>query len=335
MPPGHVIHTEGLQPFFERIERATEGALTFELLAGGAMGGGRAMLSLVRDGIVDSAIIIDLFVKRDLPASNTISELALLGEDTMIMNGAVNEFQLLECRACDNERARNDVKGLAFYSTPPFYLMCSTPVGSSADVEGLKVRAVGPFGFWVQAMSGVPVAITPAEIYEAMQRGQIDCTIGSLAWLTSYNLVDLVTDIIDLPMGTYHGGLAFNMNVHSWNALSGEHKDILRNALPELSRRIAVAYDRDAADARELAVEKGIHLHAPDPALQDLLSRHRRAEFERTVAKAQAEGVENARELAEIFAEKVETWSRLVADIDHDPDRYEQLLRERVFSKLD
>jgi hypothetical protein len=67
----------------------------------------------------------------------------------------------------------------------------------------------------------------------------------------------------------------------------------------------------------------------------DLLAAHREREFERVIAKAEEEGVENAREIAEGFTEKVDEWSRLVAEIDHDPDRYEELLRERVFSKLD
>jgi TRAP-type C4-dicarboxylate transport system substrate-binding protein len=335
LPAGHIIHTDGLQPYFEEITRATDGALTFELFPGGAMGGGKAMLSVVRDRIVDSAIIIDLYVKRDLPASSSITELALLGEDTMVMAGAVNELQLLDCDACEQERLRNDVVGLAYYATSPFYLMCNTPVETLADVEGLKVRAIGPWGFWVQAMGGVPVSLTSAEIYEALQRGQVDCTFGSPAWLTSYNLVDVVTDIVDLPMGTYHGAMVFDMNLDSWNDLSAEQRTIIKDGLPGLSRRIVESYDRDDATARELAVEKGIEWVTTDPAMKDLLAEHRQSEFERVVAKAEEEGVENARELAEKFAERVEEWSRLVAEIGHDPDRYEQLLRDRLFSRLD
>jgi TRAP-type C4-dicarboxylate transport system substrate-binding protein len=224
IPAGHVIHTAGLEPFFDHVEQATDGALTFELFPGGAMGGGKAMLSVVRDRIVDSALIIDIYIKRELPASNAISELALLGEDTMVMNGAVNEVQLLGCSACETERERNDVEGLAFNSTTRFYLMCSRPVGKLADIDGLKVRAIGPFGFWIEALGGAPVSLTSAEIYEGMQRGQIDCTVGSLAWLTSYNLIDVVTDIVDLPMGTYHGAMVFDMNVDTWEALSEEQR---------------------------------------------------------------------------------------------------------------
>jgi TRAP-type C4-dicarboxylate transport system substrate-binding protein len=335
LPAGHIIHTDGLQPLFEEIEGATDGALTYELFPGGAMGGGKAMLSVVRDRLVDSAIIIDLYVKRDLPASSSVAELALLGEDTMAMAGAVNELQLLDCAACEQERTRSNVVALAYYSTSPFYLMCNTPIERLADVEGLKVRAIGPFGIWVQALGGAPVSLTSAEIYEGMQRGQLDCTIGSAAWLQSYNLVDVVTDIVDLPMGTYHGGMVFDMNVDTWNALSDEQQAIIKGGLAGLARRVTEAYDRDDAMARELSAQKGITWHAPDPAMEDMLAAHRQAEFERVVAKAEGDGVGNARDIARSFVEKVKDWSRLVAEIEHDPDRFEELLRERVFSKLD
>jgi TRAP-type C4-dicarboxylate transport system substrate-binding protein len=335
LPAGHIVHTKGLQPFFEDVRSATDGALTFELFPGGAMGGGKAMLSVVRDRIVDSAIIIDSYVKRDLPASSTITELALLGADTMVMAAAANELQLLECQGCEEEREGNGIVGLALYSTSPFYLMCNTPVETLADIGGLKVRAIGPWGFWVQAMGGVPVSLTSAEIYEAMQRGQVDCTFGSRAWLTSYNLIDVVTDIVDLPMGTFHGAMVFDMNIDSWNTLSDGQRGVLREGLAGLVRDIVEAYDRDDAHARELAAEKGVTWHTPDPEMKDLLAAHRRKELDRVVAKAQEEGVENGRELAMAFAEKIEEWSRLVAEIDHDPDRYEQLLDERVFSNLD
>lgn len=335
IPGGHVIHTAGLLPFFEEISSATSGALAFELFPGGAMGGGKAMLSVVRDGVVDSAIVIDLYVKRDLPASNTISELAMLGEDTMAMNGAANEVQLLGCPACEADRARNNVKGLTFNSTTPFYLMCNKPVEHLGDVEGLKIRAVGPWGFWVQAMGGAPVSLTSAEIYEGMQRGQIDCTYGSLAWLTSYNLIDVVTDIVDLPVGTYHGAMVFNMNVDSWSRLSGEQRSIILDGLAGLSRRIVESYDEEAATARAMAVENGIRFHAPDQSMTDLLAAYRDGEPKRVIAKAEEAGVQDAGALAAQFKVKVEEWSRLVTDISHDPDRYEMLLSERVFSKLD
>lgn len=50
---------------FKGLEKASDGSLKFELFSGGAMGGGKAVLQIVRDRVTDSSIIIDAYVKRD------------------------------------------------------------------------------------------------------------------------------------------------------------------------------------------------------------------------------------------------------------------------------
>ncbi len=334
LPAPHLAHKSGLEPFFKRVEAETKGELTFELFPGGAMGGGKAMLSIVRDGIVDSSIIIDAYIKRDIPVSAAITEMAILGDNAMAMAGAANEMHLLDCPQCEAELKGNKVKPLAYYSTSSYMLMCTKPVESLADVKGLKIRATSAFGVWASAMGGTPVSITSSEIYEGMQRGQLDCTLGSPAWLKSYNLKDVVKSIVNLPMGSYFGALIYDMNAKTWKGLPMAQKKAIVKHLPKLVSDIVTKYKSDSDTAIANAAAAGVKLTAADPALLKLIAEHRKGEFARVSKKAAKAGIKNPEALLTTFFAKVDKWNKIVKSINGDPVKYQQALWDEVFSKL-
>lgn len=335
LPAPHLVHKHGLEPMFMELEKATNGSLKFELFSGGAMGGGKAMLQIVRDRVTDSSIIVDAYVKRDVPASAAIAELAVVGEDNRVMAGAVNELQLLDCKQCAKEQKRNRYKALAYYSTSPYRLMCTSEVGTLAQLEGKKARATAAFGVMMAKLGATPVSITSSEIYEAMQRGQADCTVGSPAWLTSYSLKDVVKSILDVPLGTYHGALVYNMNLKTWNSLSGEERTAIIKAMPGLVSRVVHAYVDEGNDAIEAAKSgNGVVLTKPGADLLAKLKEHRAGEKERVIAKATEDGVDDADELIGKFLNLIKKWEGIVAEIGDDPAAYEKALWDNIYSKL-
>lgn len=336
LPAPHLVHKNGLEPMFKELEQATNGSLKFELFSGGAMGGGKAMLQIVRDRVTDSSIIIDAYVKRDLPASASITELAVIGEDNRVMAGAINELQLLGCKQCDKEQKRGRYKALAFYATSPYSLMCTSPISTLAELEGKKVRATSAFGVMMKELGATPVSITSSEIYEAMQRGQADCTVGSAAWLTSYSLKDVVTAILDVPLGTYHGALVYNMNMKTWRSLSSDERKAIIKAMPGLVSRIVHAYNDDSNAAIDAAKSGGgVEILAPGADLVARLDAHRKSEKARVVAKAEEAGVDDAEGMIDQLLALRDKWKGIVAETGDDPKKYEQALWDHVYSKLD
>lgn len=335
LPAPHLVHKNGLEPLFKELEQATNGSLKFELFPGGAMGGGKAMLQIVRDRVTDSSIIIDAYVKRDLPASAALAELAVVGEDNRVMAGAVNELQLLECKQCSSEQKRNRYKALAFYSTSPYNLMCTSEIATLADLEGKKARATSAFGVMMKDLGATPVSITSSEIYEAMQRGQADCTVGSPAWLTSYSLKDVVKAILDVPLGTYHGALVYNMNQKTWSALTTAERQAIIKAMPGLVSRIVQAYNDESKDAINAAMQgSGVVIVKPGADLMTKLNAFRKGEKARVIAKAEEDGVKNAEEMIDKFLALIEKWKGIVAETGDDTAKYEKALWDNVYSKI-
>lgn len=331
LPGNHPVH-QGLDKFFERVTKETNGALTFETFPGGSMGGGKAALNIVRDGLVDSAFINPGYMPSNLPMGAVIG--AMFAPDTMATAGASNETGLFQCPGCTAELKKNGVKPLAYYATATYSLMCAKPIKTTDDVKGLKVRTAGGYNFLATKLGAVPVNLTAGEIYEGLQRGQLDCVLGAPGWLQAYNLADLVKSIIDLPMGVYHGIPFFNMKQSVWDQLKPSERQIIIKNLAQLVTELSVIYIAENDSARKIAEDKKIEFVKPDAKMIAAFEAYKKEENERILAKAQKDGVKDAEKVMARFNENIAKWEKIVADNKGDPQKFQAALEKEIFSKL-
>src|SRR5690606_15257586 len=156
-------------------------------------------------------------------------DLAVLGKDARVMTGAVNQTLLVDCEPCLKEYKDKKVLPLASYSLTPYHLMCTgEAVAKPEDFQGKKIRGTVAMGQLVAAISGTPVHVTSAEIYEGLHRAQADFTLLPLHWLKSYTLRDLVDYLSDEPCGTYHGANFTSIRTGTWSKASAEEKAAIR-----------------------------------------------------------------------------------------------------------
>ena len=233
LPEPHLMHKVGLEPLFQRIKEQTNGELEWELFVGGAMGGAKESLASIRDNIVDSSIVVDFYHRKDIAASLSMSDLITLTDDPKVFAAAMNETQLLDCPQCTKEYDHNNVKPLAFVANGSYRLMCTDKIGRLSELENSKIRGAGRVGALAKALGGTPVSITTAEMYEGLQRGQVDCTIASADWLDSYNLKDVVQTIVDMPIGGYFGLQVMNLNKNRWEELSDSERTVVLKNMPK------------------------------------------------------------------------------------------------------
>ena len=333
-PATHLVHRAGLEPFFKRVEAGTGGTLEFELFVGGVMGGPGESLQTVRDFVVDSSVIIDGYLKSELPTAAAISELTLLADDSLVFAAAANEMLLIDCEPCKTELGRYGVKALAYYALDTAHLMCRKPTHSLAAAREAKIAVTGRSAVWAKAMGATPVSITTIEMYEALQRGQADCAIGSTAWLTSYSLKDLVRSVVTTPISTYYTALVYDLHEETWADLSADERSVIVKNLPKLVSDITFTYLAEGDAALADAQANGVIAALADQPMLDHLVAHRGGEYAAVRDKAVEAGVENPEVLLDGFLAKVEKWRRIVAEIDRDPVKYEQALWREVFSKI-
>lgn len=331
-----MVNTKGMTPFFERLAEKTDGEVTYEAFWGGAMGGPKELLGAVEDNIVDSAGIVDVYLKRALPHSALISSLFVVADDVKAFAAAVNEYQLLHCPECVEDYHDNNAVPLAWYSTSPYVLMCTTPVTTLDELKGKKVRATSRMGVLMEKMGATPVSITSAEMYEAMQRGQADCSVGAAAWLTGYNIKDFVETIVSDPLGAYIGSGLMNMNRDTWQDLSGAHRQAIIDEMPQLVADAMWAYLDEAEHAVQVSVEEHGAEYAPAGAdFRAKLEEIRSTEWEEAIAQGEADGVEDPRRIVEEFRKVADKWRGIAAEVGDDKAAYAEALRREIFSKLE
>ncbi|ATI43685.1 hypothetical protein CBW24_16135 (plasmid) [Pacificitalea manganoxidans] len=334
-PPSTAANQFGYGPYFEAVTKDTNNELTFELITGGALLSAKAMLPGLRDNIADGGFVVSIYTPSDLPRDSMLTEMALIGENPAVMAAAVAETVLLGCPDCLEEWADAGVAYVAPYATLPYYLMCKGDLQSSADIEGKKVRASGAWGKWVSDLGGVPVNLPSSEIYQSIERGQADCALGSAAWLKQQSLIDLVDTIVDVPMGTFHGGGYVIYSKTTWDKLSEDQKTaLIVNAPIAMSGEILRGYLPEDLEAMEMAREKGIKFLEPDEALLEKLAEYKAKEVTQVVSLAESRGVENASDIIATFLENKEKWDGLSAEFGEDPEKYEEVLYREIFSKF-
>lgn len=335
LPAPHLVHREGLEPFFERVKKDSGGEIDWTLVPGGAMGGTKEAVQVVRDRVVDGGLLLDIYQRRELPVSSMFADLIVLPDDFMIYAAAANEMQLIRCAACIAEKAGQNMVALAYYAPDPYKLMCRDETGSLADLRNKKTRATGRLGVLMQHFGATPVTITSSEVYEALERGQADCTVASNAWLKSYNLKDVVTSIIDLPMGSYFNAALLVMNKDRLAGLSDAEKQAIVKNLPKLVVDALFAYRAESRQALDAAEQAGVAVHEPDAAMRQALEAFRQGELDNAVAAADAAGIEGARQRIDTYLGLVEKWRGIFEKAGGDRAAIEAALRDEVFSKLE
>ena len=336
LPPTHASNRYGLEPLFKAVEQETKGSLKINLQPGGVLVGGKGTLAAMRDGLIDGGFVVSLYVPNEIPVNTALSDLAFLIDDPLVGMGAVNETVLLDCPDCLKEYAKYKTVYFGAYSTTPYNAMCNKPIATLADVKGLKMRAAGSvYSRWVAAMGGVPVNMPNAEAYEAMQRGQLDCVVGSISWLKTLSLWDVAKNVIDAPMGTYFGGAFIALNTDSWKKVKPADRAVFVKLIPTALAKLAVGYANDDKDVESQAKSKGVQIKPAGAALENLINDFRKGELKNAAEAAKKRGVKNPEPVIEAFVKNVKKWKGIVAKTGHDEKKFEQALRQEIYDKAD
>jgi len=331
----HSTNVDSVLPWMKAVEEATGGSLTFELAADGTLVSGRDSLQGIRDGLIDMSTIVDFYTPNDLKTSTILTELAMLGTDAAVMTAAINEMQVLNCEGCVKEAEDNNLKILAVYASSPYHLICNKPFETLESFKGARIRATGAWAIFSQAIGATPVNITSGEQYEALQRGQVDCTLINIPALTNYSLFEVAKYVINLPIGTFHGAHVYNANTSVWEGLTDEERKAFIDNIPQAMANLTEGAIKTDAEAIEKSKAAGVVFADPDPALVEALEQFKKDELKRAKELAESRGLKNVDELFAKYQELIAKWDDKMKEIGDDWDAYAQALQAEIYSKVD
>jgi len=333
LSPSHLMNKNVLPVFFDRLREASGGEVNFKLVAGAQLFDNKTSISATGEGLAEATAGLSAYVPNQLPHFNMMFEMAGYVGNPKAGAGAALQTTLLECDGCTEDFKKQGVTILGSYATSSAALFCTSDLSSAEDVKGLKIRVSGSSGRMVKVMGGTPVRMAPTDLVTSMERGNIDCILGPLSWMSSYNLYEMVKTIVLYPFGSFPNAISLAFNTDTYEGLSDENRQAILKTLPSLTADLVIGVYENGHDAALVkAKESGIKILEGGADFDALVAQYRSGDEAVIAANAAKFGVENPQAVIDTFKANVARWDELVKGVDQA--QFEQLLWDEIYSKL-
>lgn len=333
--PARGPDSRALVSFADRVAADSAGSVTFEMSFDGQVVDFRSTLGAVGDELVDAAQLYPAFYRSDLKVMNTFVDLGLYATESWAHTAAVAETILLGCPSCDAEFERYDIKPLVLSGSASFMMICRNEVTALEDLRGKSIRSVSRNQALVTELGANPVTTVPSEVFEAMQRGQVECVCSPLDWIPAYGLAEVTGFVIDTPLTHDSSRMPLVMNTSIWNDLSDSDRQAIIKNLPFLSAEATANNIAEGEEGRRVAEEAGARFGDGGPDYVKAVEAFRKGELDAVLASAKERGVDGAEEIIETYRLNHEKWIGILAEIGDDRAKYEDALWTEIYSKFE
>jgi TRAP-type C4-dicarboxylate transport system substrate-binding protein len=247
------------QWFADEIKKRSGGKIEIEIFWAGALGKPTELLDLVSSGAVDLAAIGTSYYPSEMPLSGIVQAVPRVFEGNeeavRISKGLFDTNKNLQA-----ELQRNKVWPVFWHSLAGYRPLCKNKVEKVEDFKGLKMRAWGEFvpQLW-SALGGTPVNVLPGEIYEALQRGTLDCAFWAYDLLYAGKLYEVAKYTMDVHFGAFVN-YPVMVNYDKWhNAWPENVKLLFRETGQEAMERDIALVQKEGTDAvKDMTTNHGV-----------------------------------------------------------------------------
>ncbi len=225
-PPTHV-QAKLAKEWADEINARSGGRLEITVFSGGALTKADQCYQGVVDGISDIGMSAFAYTRGRFPLLEGL-DLPLGYPDGLSATRIVN---MLAAKYAPAET--KDVKVLYVHAHGPGILASKRPVGSLADLKGVKVRATGFCSKIVESLGGSPVSMPQGETYEALQKGVVDATFCPVETLKGWKQGEVITCMTDSKCIGYTTAFFVAMNLQKWESLPEDLRKVIADVSAE------------------------------------------------------------------------------------------------------
>jgi TRAP-type transport system periplasmic protein len=244
------------QWFADELARRTDGEYTIRIHWGGSLSGIGEILNGLTDGVGQIGDIVTPYFPDQLPINNAISFFWPQPNSTIELGLLMNYWHQVHPQFAE-ELARYNVKMVGLRPLEGYGLICTTPVRSLADLDGLRIRS---FGFalpvLIEELGAVPVSMGTPEAYEALERGILDCSPVGETLARGWRYDEVAGYYVDIPLGASWGHL-IGMPLDYFNSLPEEIQYEIESIGREYLLRYSTEMLKEAQNIRREWVESG------------------------------------------------------------------------------
>lgn len=336
VPATDWLNAGALPETFRRIAEETGDSVTWDLVPGGQLAGGVETFAAVRDGLMDAGVAVPTYVPDLTPAMSMLYSTAVPGSDPIAAAGASIETLLLNCPACLAEAREQNAVPLGGYAGAPFYLMCTSPVRTVADIAGKRVRASGASLNILNQAGASVISASLTEAVTLLQRGGLDCVAGVSGWLRTFSYGEFARHVTDFPLGVSSPVIGFWINRDVWQGMTEEQQiaHLRGAAFLSASQTIDLFVIQNAENVAEAVERFGVEFHAVGEDFDALMAAFQADERTLQIEKAEEFGVTGAAEIFDAYAGLLPKWRELSEEIGDDVEKFAEILWREVYSQV-
>jgi TRAP-type transport system periplasmic protein len=223
------------QQFCDEMKKRTDGRVEITHYPGGTLANAPKMFSSVLEGVADFGLAAAALTRGRFPMAEAFDAPMGFPSAWVASHVATDSYEKFKPKEWDKVHVIN-----LLCVGPAIPLSLKKPVKTMEDLRGMKVRSVGRQADMVKALGATPVAMDPADMYEALRRAVLDGVVGPAEMLQGWKLADLIK-YVTVPKGFGNAPLFYIvMNKEKWDKLPADLQKTFDTVSMEFREKYAV-----------------------------------------------------------------------------------------------
>jgi TRAP-type C4-dicarboxylate transport system substrate-binding protein len=306
----------GTNLFMDYVTEHTDGKVTFEVYDTSTLHPMQEAISAMESGLSDITLYIPGLHGSTVPAGAWQTGLAAFTTATPMdmLAGSAAATAAFTTGPVAEELAAHNALYLGAFTSDSYTALCASPLETLADAHGQLGRSSGgTYDAEMEAIGMTPVLVDSNEVYEALQRGTVDCQVGALQTFVNDSLAEVAKYYTPLPFSP-NTGAGYIMNKEKFDALPASVQEIFRKAGPLFgvgnNNRVIERFVEWYTTAED---EYDVTFVTPADDLADALADFRE-EQGATLAERAPESVTDPEAVVELYGSVYDDWVEIVTD---------------------
>lgn len=249
-PPTH-IQSKLPESWCREVEKRTDGKVKITYYPGQTLLKGPKIWSGVLDGIADVGTSVLGYSRGVFPSMEAI-DLPMGYPNAEVATKVINDFY-----EKFKPKPFEKVKVMYFHAHGPGILHSKKPVRNLEELQGMKIRSYGFNAKMTSALGAVPVAMSQAGVYEALQKGVADATFSPSEVLKGWKQAEVVKSTTLCYSVGYTAGFFVVMNLDKWNALPKDVQAVIEEINQEWVAKYGDAWKKSDEEGLEFSKSLG------------------------------------------------------------------------------
>ena len=317
--PEH-YQTQALTAYTEAVTEASDDQIQFEFHYAGSLAAPDEVAEGLSSGLIDIAHMVPNYSAERFPTDDWISAAGAVSEAPQPVAALQSASATLDWSFSQPElMAEYRDAGIepllpSFMVLDDYGMLCKEEVTSLEDASGKRVRTGGTtWANEAEAVGMVPEQMVPTDVYEAFQRGVLDCIMAASPDLANSGYWEVGKEYTDVGFSGFSSYGVF-ASQDRLNSLSEEHQTILWENLDVFLESLYEGVISEQRRFVEEGSELGVSFNVADEEFQSQLADYQN-EVVGGLSETAPDAISDPAESVDRLLSKYDTWEDQVTDL--------------------